>query len=276
MKSNIIKGKKVPLTSFRTLAIGSWAHSKSPEIYSQITLPIDQVLQTLSKYNKDQNCTVNTTHFFAKALAICLHKYPDLNTVLIRNSLYYRNTVQLFFQTVFKDNSTYDLSGISIECSKTLSLKALSIIVTQKTKAIRKKQDTEINTVRKLLKQCPAWLSPVIISMMDFILYTCNLSLEKYRIPKDRMGSAMISNIGSLGIQQAYAPLFPTCRCPLSITIGKKHDHTFIRNKKVEIKQAITISFTADHRYFDGSHVAKAIKTINAIFQSPELILNWE
>jgi pyruvate dehydrogenase E2 component (dihydrolipoamide acetyltransferase) len=215
-------------------------------------------------------------HFFAKAMSICLHKYPDLNTVLIRNTLYYRKDVRLFFQTLFKQDSQYDLSGISIEAPPRLSLKELSQKIVDKTQDIRKKQDPEINRIKTILKDCPGFLSPILVKFFDFILYTTNLSLEKIGLPKDRMGSIMISNIGSLGIEQAYSPLFPTCRCPISVTFGKKHPHPFIINNAIEIKPAVTISFTADHRYFDGSHVAKAFKTIEKLFKNPELLLEWE
>jgi hypothetical protein len=271
---NIPIHTKKKLHSFRKLAIGSWTGPHSKEIYTQLTLPIDKVLSYIEEYNAIHHSKVTLIHFFAKALSICFHAYPQLNTALIRRQLYHRKEVSFFFQTAFKELDEYDLSGFNLPIALDTSLKEISALHTQKKKALCKKKDPQINKVRRLFKYCPSWISPSLISILNTILYTFNISPKRLGLPQDRMGSAMISDLSSIALDTAYVPLFPFSRCAFSISLGTPHPAPIIRNGTLQVAPVTTISFTIDHRYLDGIHLAKASEMLKTLFDTPEKILN--
>jgi pyruvate dehydrogenase E2 component (dihydrolipoamide acetyltransferase) len=115
----------------------------------------------------------------------------------------------------------------------------------------------------------PIWLLRLTMVLQDFVQYTLNISLSRFGIPDDRFGSAMISNFGVLGIDNALVPLSPYCRCPLIIGVGRARPMPVVQNGQVVVAECITISFTFDHRYADGVHGGLMMRRFQKIFLKP-------
>ncbi len=88
--------------------------------------------------------------------------------------------------------------------------------------------------------------------------------------PRDPFGSAMITNVGSLGLETAFAPLVPYSRVPLLISMGAVAEKPIVENCKVIAASLVRLCVTFDHRMIDGIHAAKMYKSLEAIFKNPE------
>ena len=84
--------------------------------------------------------------------------------------------------------------------------------------------------------------------MLGFLSYSLNLDLSRFGVPKDALGSiwdlvlyyhwflipkmalgsVMITNVGSLGLEEAYVPLVPYSRVPLLLALGKVKDEAVV------------------------------------------------
>ena len=80
-----------------------------------------------------------------------------------------------------------------------------------------------------------------------------NLDLSRFGVPKDALGSVMITNVGSLGLEEAYVPLVPYSRVPLLLALGKVKDEAVVIDKNIEILPMMKIFATFDHRILDGA-----------------------
>jgi pyruvate dehydrogenase E2 component (dihydrolipoamide acetyltransferase) len=265
---NIDLGKKQNLTSYRKIAIASWRHPRDPNTYTMLDLPVDTALEFLKTTSSEIPLTL--THYVTKILAHCLNKYSDLNHVLRMGNLYKRNQVDVFITTLLKTKKGKDLSGFIIRQPNKKSIAEIAEISKTGTNQLRRNTDKENLKVQKIVNPLPSLLLKPLLLIQEFFQFTLNISIPFLGMPKDRFGSAMITNIGALGIEHAFIPLSPYSRCPLLIGIGKPRKIPVVRDDRVIVANSVIITFTFDHRYADGAHGSHLIRHFKKIFTNPE------
>ncbi len=80
----------------------------------------------------------------------------------------------------------------------------------------------------------------------------------------------MVTNIGSLGLDTAFAPLVPYSRVPVLLAVGSAMDRPWVREGKLCVAKVLRICVTLDHRLIDGVHASHMAKTVQKIFADPE------
>jgi pyruvate dehydrogenase E2 component (dihydrolipoamide acetyltransferase) len=80
----------------------------------------------------------------------------------------------------------------------------------------------------------------------------------------------MVTNIGSLGLEQAYAPLVPWSRVPMVVAVGKVSDEPVVEGDRVVPGKVMRLSATFDHRLLDGAHAAALSRCVHEAFEDPE------
>ena len=265
--SNIRLAEKQHLSSYRKIAIASWKHPRDPSTYSWLELPVEAAEAFLLAYPAEVRPSL--THFIAKIVGHCLEKYPHLNHLLRGRALYRRAQTDIFITTLLKTREGLDLSGFTLFGVVDKSLGELAAISKTAADSLRDGTDEDFKRVQKLTSQLPTWLLGPVFRVQGFFQYTLNLSLERLGIPDDKFGSAMITNFGPLGIDNALVPLSPYCRCPLILGVGKARKIPVVEGEAIVARECVTISFTFDHRYADGAHGAQMMRLFQKIFTDP-------
>ncbi|MDA3798485.1 MAG: 2-oxo acid dehydrogenase subunit E2 [Kiritimatiellae bacterium] len=260
---NIRFSEKQKLTSYRKIAISSWKHPRDPSTYAMLDLPTSAAKEFISQYESEVPLTM--THFIAKIIGHSLEKFPELNHVLRVGKLQQRETIDAFITTLIKGSTGKDLSGFSIRDINNKSIEEVAIISKEKVDDLRYNRDKNNLKVQKIMKHLPIVLIKPLLRIREFFQYTLNLSLGM----KDAFGSVIISNIGALGIENAFIPLSPYSRCPLIIGIGKPRKIPVVQGDEVVVEESMIISFTFDHRHADGAHGASLIRRFKKIFSNP-------
>ncbi|MBN8611059.1 MAG: 2-oxo acid dehydrogenase subunit E2 [Deltaproteobacteria bacterium] len=269
---NLALTPKENLSSFRRIAIGTWRTTYDPTVYGTLALRGDRVIAYLDEFRKRTGKRVTLSHFMAKAVAMTLAEMPDANAILRWNRIYLRKDIGVFFQVAMEDETTgeIDLSGATIFDAHTKSL--LEIVEEFETKvgAVRKREDKNLEGSRNLFKRIPFFLLNTMLDLIGWLSFTLNLDLRWAGIPKDPFGSVMITNIGSLGLEEAYVPLVPYSRVPLLIALGQVKDEPVVEDGQIVPAKIVRAFATFDHRVLDGMHAAKMSKTLKRIFADPE------
>ena len=265
--SNIRLAGKQNLSTYRKIAIASWKHPRDPSTYSWLDLPVEAAEAFLKTYPADIRPTL--THYIAKIVGHCLERHPDLNHLLRGRNLYRRSQTDIFITTLLKTRRGLDLSGFTLFGVPGQSLGDLARVSKEAADRLKDGTDPDQQRIQKLTAQMPGWLLGPIFRIQGFFQYTLNLSLEGLGIPDDKFGSAIITNFGPLGIDNALVPLSPYCRCPLIIGVGRTRPTPVVRDGQVVAASCVTISFTFDHRYADGAHGAQMMRLFQKIFLDP-------
>ena len=107
----------------------------------------------------------------------------------------------------------------------------------------------------------------------SFVMNSLNLWTPLLGVPRDPFGSAMVTSIGSLGLEIGFVPLVPYSRIPLLIAVGAMSEKPVVRNGVIQIGKMLPLCATFDHRIIDGAHASHMVRTIKQIFANPSLEL---
>lgn len=266
---NIELGPPLKLSSWRKVAIGTWRDAGDPSVYAYMDIEIEPGLAYIEKLRRETGLRITMSHFVGKVIAETLHRHPSINCILRFGRLYPRKSVDVFFQ-VATDMSGEDLSGMTVREAHRKSIPEIAQEMETRVQAIKQKRDHSFTKMKKTMGAFPGYFAAFILNFAGFLMYTLNLWTPLLGSPRDPFGSVMITNIGSLGLDMAFAPLVPYSRVPLLIALGSVREAPLVKNGQVTVAKVIRVCVTFDHRLIDGVHGSHMSRTVQQIFANPE------
>ena len=258
------------LSTFRKIALGTWRTTADPSVYGSLTLRMDRALEYIDAFRAATGRRLTVTHMMARAAAAVLEKVPDANAILRLGRIYRRKQIGVFFQVALEDPTTgkIDLSGATIHEAHKKTLVEICDELSERFEKTRKNK-SELAKSRNIFKRLPIPAVGPLLDLTAFASYTLNLDLSWAGIPRDAFGSIMITNIGALGLEEAYVPLVPYSRVPLLIALGAVRDEVIPVDGEMVIGKTMRLCATFDHRILDGAHAAAMAKTVRAWMENP-------
>ena len=256
------------MTSYRKLAVSSWGHPRDPSTYSTLELPLDKAEALLAQMTSTPRPSL--THYVALVMGHCMQQYPQLNHVLRRGRLYPRDTVDAFISTMTSSERGKDLTGFVVRDVCAMGLGDFAARCDESVLELRRNANPEMRRAQATMERLPTWVLKPVLRVAEFLQYTLNIPLEGLGLPRDPFGSFMLTNVGALGIDNAFVPLSPYSRCPFIICIGKSREAPVVRDGAVTVGRVVTIAMTMDHRHADGAHGAMIIRRFRKVFTRPD------
>lgn len=268
---NLTLRKKKDVSPFRKLAIGTWETAYDPSVYGTMSLRMEQALEYTRAFRAATGKHLTVTHMMARAAAAVFERMPDANAILRWNRIYMRERIGVFFQVVLEDPKTgqIDLSGTVVYDPEHKTIEQIYDEFSAKVERVRASKDEKLESSRGMFRRMPYFMLNPMLRMISFFSYTLNLDLRWMGIPKDPFGSIMITNIGSLGLQEAYVPLVPYSRVPIVLAMGAVEDAPVVEDGEVVAGKLMRVCATFDHRVLDGAHAAIMARTLRAWMEHP-------
>jgi pyruvate/2-oxoglutarate dehydrogenase complex dihydrolipoamide acyltransferase (E2) component len=264
--------KKKDLSSFRKIALGTWQTTYDPSIYGTLTIRMGKALDYITRFRARTGRRLTVSHLMAKASAMALQQYPEANAIIRWNRIYLRQRIGVFFQVLMTDEGEdkVDLSGATLYDLERKSLLEIVDEFETKVNLVRRREDPALEKTRGTFQRIPYLLLNPFLKALSFLSFTLNLDLRALGIPADPFGSLMITNVGSLGLDTAYAPLVPFSRVPILFAIGEVKEHAFVENGQVTVGKAMSVNATLDHRVIDGFHASMMAKVLREWLENPD------
>jgi pyruvate dehydrogenase E2 component (dihydrolipoamide acetyltransferase) len=268
---NIKLRRKSDLSAFRKMALGTWHTAYDPSVYGSLTLRMDNAERYLDEFRRATGKRLTYSHMMAKAAAAALQAMPEANAILRLGGIYLRERIGVFFQVALEDAATgeIDLSGTTIFEPEQKSLLAIVEEFEERTARVRGGRDRN-DAARNMFRRAPSFAVGPLLDVVSFFGYTLNLDLERLGVPSDAFGSVMITNIGSLGLEEAYPPLVPYSRVPIVVAMGAVVDAAVVDGGRVVPGRVMKVCATFDHRVIDGLHAAVMVRTLRQWMQDPD------
>jgi pyruvate dehydrogenase E2 component (dihydrolipoamide acetyltransferase) len=268
---NVDLVRKDDVSSFRKVAIGTWADAYDPSVYGTMDLRMDEAMRYLEEFRKRTGKRLTVSHMMAKAAAMVLKATPDANAMLRWNRVYLRKRIGIFFQVVMTDEGPdkVDLSGATIYDPEGKSLAQIYDEFNEKVQKVRMRQDPALEKTRGTFLKIPYFMLNFVLKVISFLSYTLNLDLRALGIPQDPFGSMMITNIGTLGLDVAYVPLVPYARVPILLALGAVKEQPVVESGKIVVGKVMKVNATFDHRFIDGFHAAAMSRILREWMEHP-------
>lgn len=262
-------GPPARLSPWRKLAIGTWRTAKDPSVYGAMELDVTRAKAFMARLSATSGERITLTHFIGRCLAEAFRRHPEINHVLRFGRLYPRKGVSLFFQ-VATDAAGKDLSGVTVKDADGKGTVAIAREVSARVGKVRDGRDRSYSRMKGTMSLLPGFMAGLVLDVAGFVQFTLNLWTPLFGTPKDPLGSVMITNTGSLGLDFALAPLVPYSRTPMVLTIGTVVDRVVAVDGAPAVRPIVRLGVTFDHRLIDGVHAAKLAAVLTACFADPE------
>ncbi|HEX5746941.1 MAG TPA: 2-oxo acid dehydrogenase subunit E2 [Archangium sp.] len=260
---------KENVSSFRKLAIGSWKTAYDPTVYGTMTLRMDKALAYIEAFRVKTGIRLTVTHLLAKAMAEALRRCPDANAILRFNRIYLRKRITISTLVVQTDGGKVDLTSAKIDDAEQKSLREISAELEAAVQKVRQRRDEALEKSKGTIHALPYAFLNFFTWLISFFMYTLNWDMTWAGMPRDAFGSAIITNVGSLGLDTAYVPLVPYTRVPIFIAPGAIKDAPVVENGKVVPGKLMNVNASFDHRFIDGFHASILANTFREMLENP-------
>jgi len=271
---NIPMKKLKDSSVFRKIAMGTWKTAKDPSVYGVLEIDMSKALLGIEEYSKKHNVKITPAHLVGRALAYSMKRRPEINGMIRGSKIWLRDHVTLFYQVNIPGSGVdkirkATLAGCTVENAEDKKLFEIARNLKEKAQKVRDYKDRDITKNLNTFKYLPWWFSGIYLNIASWLLYGLNLNLSWLGLPRDPFGSAMITNVGSFGIDLALAPLCPYTRVPLLLTVGAVSDKPWVEDGELVVRPILPIGVTFDHRLIDGIHASEMARDFKKCFENP-------
>ena len=263
----------------RKVACGTWRTAGDPSVYALLEIEMSKALEFSVAYSKQHGVRITPTLLAAKAITHCLQVRPELNGLLRHGRVYLRRNVSVFFQVNVPGRAGKGsrderiakavLSGTTVHETDTKSLAEIARAFRAQAADVKRGRDHSFGSSMRIVSLLPWRLVRSFLSLVSWLVYGLNLNPGLLGLPNDPFGSVMITNVGGMGIDVAWAPLVPYTRVPLLLALGAIRDKAVVENGEVKARPVLSIGVTFDHRLIDGVHAAQMSDEFKKCFADP-------
>jgi pyruvate dehydrogenase E2 component (dihydrolipoamide acetyltransferase) len=257
-----------PLLGWRRVAVHAWRPPRDPSVYAIVDVPVGGAIAYIDKVRETTGMRVTVTHMVARAVALGIRAFPQLNGIVARKRILLRETVDIFIQVATQGGR--DLSGFKIVRADEKAVVDIAREVEQRVELLRTRRDKQVERTKSVLDRIPMPILGPVMRTIAYLIYDLDLDLSRVGIVKDEFGSAMVSNIATFGLTTAMAPLVPFSRTPLVVLVGQVEDRAVVEDGHVVVRPMLTLGVTFDHRFMDGYQGGKMADLMRAYMSDPE------
>jgi pyruvate dehydrogenase E2 component (dihydrolipoamide acetyltransferase) len=260
----------------RKLMLSTWSAPSEGNIYGLITINAEPIRAYLEKRKAaDQNdasgpVKITVTTLMAKAVALAFQSAPRMNSRLVADKFIPKPTIDVSLLVNVDDGS--DLAIAKIENCDKKSLKQISSDVLKKTSKLRDHADEDTNKSKPLLKALPVFLVRPLVHLVGYLSSCLNLNIPALGVRPAPFGTAMITSLGMMGVEQAFAPFTPWAHVPILLCVGSIEKKAVVVNDQIIIQHQMCVTATIDHRFVDGAEIAKLGRRLKEVLERPELL----
>lgn len=243
-----------------------WSEPRDPQIYGAIEIDATALLRFLEGC-RSLGHKVTPTHLVGRAVALMLRDVPELNARIVGGHVIQRKSADVFF--IAAVDSGRELSGVKVERLEHKDVVDLAAELAARAARMRSGNDPELGKSKGALDALPLPLLRLAVKATAFVTSDLDRSVDLLGLKNAPFGSAIVTSVGMFGIPMGFAPIAAMERVPLLVLVGAVTEKPVVIDGKIEIRSMLPVTATIDHRYVDGWHIGRAMRTFRSYLESP-------
>ena len=175
--------------------------------------------------------------------------------------------MDVFFVVALSEGK--ELSGAKIREADRKSAGQIARELVERAERLRAGEDTELGGSKRLLASTPTWLLRWVLRFATWLVADLGVNLKRLGLPSDAFGSAIVSSVSTFGAERAYGPLNPGTGSRSSCSSPRVKEKAVVIDGEIIARPMLTLSATLDHRYLDGSHAGRLVRSALAYLGDP-------
>jgi hypothetical protein len=235
------------LSAFQKFSTHIWSPPHSAETWVRISLPYADIKCILDREKANRTPTTITA-IIATIFGKTILKHPELTRYVSNKKIKHSKNHSVFITTAFKDHNRWDLGGINIPVTESMSLTDISAQIRLKSSALKHHKDTQYKRFTRMMHTLPNAIIRLVMPLFKVVLTHYGDVLEKLGIPGNRFGSIMITPLHQFGVDTAKIPLHRFGTASFLIAICKPYWSV----SETSNEKWLPLDITFDHRVIDG------------------------
>ncbi len=237
------------------------------KVFGSVEIDVTE-LEIFINRKRREGLKITLTHIFTLAVARAMrNEVPELNCYVKRGKIVLREQVDAMISVLVDDT---EMSSVRIQKVDELNLEKLADLLSTGIKEIRTGLESDTMQMKNKIARVPWPFRQWILNFVKWLTVSLGVSIPAIGLNSDNFGSFVITNIGSLGLDNGYPSLFPISNVAMVFVLGGVAKKPVVINDEIEIRRMITLSATMDHRIVDGIHGGKLFKVLREFVRHPE------
>ena len=266
----------VPFSVWRKIAMASWRPRKDPTISATMNIEATGLSNYIDDVKAATGQHVTPMHLVGRAAAKVFEALPGLNGRIVFGSFLPSPTIDCFFVVSLRTDPVTgaqavgtDLSGAVVRRVDEKPPWVIAKELADRASMIRHDQDPEFKRTKSMVKGLPPLLLRPLMDAVGFVTEGLQLPLSFMGLEARPYGSIVVSNIGTYGLDSAFAPVPPFVKVPFTIVIGAISDKVLAEDGQAVIRPVLPLSVCLDHRFVDGYQAATMARVFRQYLADP-------
>lgn len=252
----------------RKLAIATWGAPDEGSIYGKLQVDAGNLQQWIDDTRKASGEKVTVTHAVGKAVAMALSQAPGINGRIVWGNYVPFDQTDITFLVALDDGK--DLAKVKIANLDKRPTTDIAAELKRRSEKLRQGKDDDFEKSKGLLKALPTWVLRPLLKGIGWLTSSLGVSVPALGLESFPFGSCIITSVGMLGIDEAFAPHTPFARVPILVLVGAVRDTPVAKDGQVIVRPILTLTATVDHRFVDGFALAKVAGILRDTLEHPE------
>ncbi len=256
--------RRIPVR--RKIAVATWRPARDGRIHARMEVDASAALAYLDRVREQTGERVTITHVVGAALGRALREVPEIRARVVLGHLFALDTCDVGFAVDIEAGS--DLAPVKVADVDTLTPVQVARAVGLGAQRLRAHEDAAYRRTSGIVRLAPSWVMRPALSFASLV--AGGLGRSALGQPGFPLGTAFVSNVGSLGLDEAFLAPLPFARTPVYLAVGAIQDRPVVVDGAVVVRPVVVLVATADHRIVDGSHAGQMASIVRELVMHPE------
>jgi len=208
------------------------------------------------------------THLVGRGIALALGQAPNLNCRILFGKMLPQSTADISYLISLEDGK--NLAKFKVVSADQKSALQIAKELQKGANTLHKGEDKNFKKSMDLVKLIPGIFLGYVIWFLGFLSSSVGVGIPALGIEERPFGSAMITSIGMMGVEEAYAPFSPYAYVSCLVLVGATSKKPVVMDDQLVIRPITNLMFTLDHRLIDGHQAALLYKVVREYLLNPE------
>ena len=249
----------------RRIAVATWRPSTDGRIYTRSVIDATAVLAYVQEARRRTGEHVTITHVVGAALGRAIRAEPEVRARVVFGRIMPLETCDIGFAVDI--DGGHDLAPVKV---RFVDQKTPADIARELASGVSQlRSGTEPHYARStgIVRRVPSWALRPLISAVS--LLSGGLGIATFGQPGFPLGCAFVSNVGTLGLDEAFMAPLPFARVALYLAVGAVHDAPAVVDGRVVVRPQLVLVATGDHRLVDGAQAGRISVQLRELLAKP-------
>ena len=252
----------------RKLAVATWRAPSEGRLHARVEVDASALLDYCRRRREETGVAVSVGHVVGVAASRAVQEVPAFHRRVVLGRVVPFSSYDVAFAVDLADGD--DLAPMKVADVDRKSVLDVARELEAGAERLRAHQDPAHRTGTRIAQAVPWFALRGLVKTAS--LLNGGVGVRAFGQPGHPLASVFVTNIGSLGLQEALVAPVPFARVPLYLCIGAIADAPMAVDGEVVVRPRMILTATSDHRLVDGAHAAKLARIVLRYLADPALL----